>query len=502
MKKISNICGFIGIAIYAVLMIRISNLCQYGGTKVDLIPILIFGVVLIATIIFGIVSSRKEEKIEKGKLFWGKCIVVVALTILFGGRIIYSAIPYNGALSWKIDEWRNQKKIELTHTNFFETGVEGILEDIETELDLPDELYVQNKFQLSFDKDGEIQSIYTYMYGRYENGDENTFLIDYDVDADSKMTVCINGVSSKSYDDGMRLQPMLEILKNADYKTRVNNWAVEGYADDYEILYYGKREFNTMEGFVYLQGDVDGDGVDNTDNAIYSELNGGAIYGYEVSLHIPSESEVTPVRYFMEPEVIPLETIIDREEEQTIDDAKETESWYVDNSNGSVYYWLSENKEIGWRLVVTDAAAGSRYYELEKSSDGGETWNVINANPFNNKIGVALGIEFYDENLGVIGMTGVSQDASTLYVTSDGGVTFTQMEFPMEEVTELPDIADELGYTIADYDYAEMPQVSDGQWTVIIKAEYSSYEGLRFTSNDNGKTWMYEGLSTSEGDLQ
>ena len=60
MKKISNICGFIGIAIYAVLMIRISNLCQYGGTKVDLIPILILGVVLIATIIFGIVSSRKE----------------------------------------------------------------------------------------------------------------------------------------------------------------------------------------------------------------------------------------------------------------------------------------------------------------------------------------------------------------------------------------------------------------------------------------------------------
>ena len=39
---------------------------------------------------------------------------------------------------------------------------------------------------------------------------------------------------------------------------------------------------------------------------------------------------------------------------------------------------------------------------------------------FTNKIGVALGIEFYDENLGVIGMTGASQDASTLYVTSDG----------------------------------------------------------------------------------
>ena len=299
MKKISNICGFIGIAIYAVLLIRISNLCQYGGTKVDLIPILILGVVLIATFIFGIVSSRKEEKIENGKLFWGKCIVVVALTILFGGRIIYSAIPYNGALSWKIDEWRNQKKIKLTHTNFFETGVEGILEDIETELDLPDELYVQNKFQLSFDKNGEIQSFYTYMYGRYENGDENTFLIDYDVDADSKMTVCINGVASKSYDDDMRLQPMLEILKNADYKTRVNNWAVEKIwrlvvtDDDYEIqIYYGKYWrgnliFHNGLGFVHLQGDVDGDwdtgqlGYTIADNEIYSDgLNGGAVYGW------------------------------------------------------------------------------------------------------------------------------------------------------------------------------------------------------------------------------
>ena len=59
--------------------------------------------------------------------------------------------------------------------------------------------------------------------------------------------------------------------------------------------------------------------MDNTDNAIYSGLHGGAVYGYEVSLYILSEYEVTPVRYFMEPEVIPLETIIDREKKQTID---------------------------------------------------------------------------------------------------------------------------------------------------------------------------------------
>lgn len=61
MKKISNICGFIGIAIYAVLLIRISNLCQYGGTKVDLIPILILGVVLIATFILELLAVEKKK---------------------------------------------------------------------------------------------------------------------------------------------------------------------------------------------------------------------------------------------------------------------------------------------------------------------------------------------------------------------------------------------------------------------------------------------------------
>ena len=74
MKKISNICGFIGIAIYAVLLIRISNLCQYGGTKVDLIPILILGVVLIATFILELLAVEKKKKIENGKLFWGNVL--------------------------------------------------------------------------------------------------------------------------------------------------------------------------------------------------------------------------------------------------------------------------------------------------------------------------------------------------------------------------------------------------------------------------------------------
>ena len=77
MKKISNICGFIGIAIYAVLLIRISNLCQYGGTKVDLIPILILGVVLIATFILELLAVEKKKKLKtvncSGEMYCSCC---------------------------------------------------------------------------------------------------------------------------------------------------------------------------------------------------------------------------------------------------------------------------------------------------------------------------------------------------------------------------------------------------------------------------------------------
>ena len=86
-------------------------------------------------------------------------------------------------------------------------------------------------------------------------------------------------------------------------------------------------------------------------------------------------------------------------------------------------------------------------------------------------------------------------------------LTLIDAYFSLSEIRKIPSLSFcnfliSVSYTHLDYDYAEMPQVSDGQLTVIIKAEYSSYEGLRFTSNDNGKTWMYEGLSTSEGDVQ
>ena len=52
---------------------------------------------------------------------------------------------------------------------------------------------------------------------------------------------------------------------------------------------------------------------------------------------------------------------------QQVEDAKDTESWTVDQSDGTMYFFLDENN--GWRLVITDAAA--RAYLKSYPQSGG-----------------------------------------------------------------------------------------------------------------------------------
>ena len=85
-------------------------------------------------------------------------------TIYFGGRIIYSAIPYNGHLSWKLDELWKKREVDFVHDNFFEDGIEGILTDLEEKLEMPKNLYVVNGFKMSFNETGKVQTLDTFLY--------------------------------------------------------------------------------------------------------------------------------------------------------------------------------------------------------------------------------------------------------------------------------------------------------------------------------------------------
>lgn len=411
-------------------------------------------------------------------LFLGVCIV------LFGDSI-------SGTLSWKVEEWRHKKEVELEHDNLFEDGVEGILSDLNEALELPEELYITDQFQVTFDAAGTIQSIDTFIYGKDKTGEKKTYLIDYEADGSGSMTVWTDGNTNGEYENDLRLSPMLEILETADWMDQVKQWTETSEEQQiYELLYFGRRSFNSDEGLRYVPGDADGDGVNGTNNLVQLR-NGGEIVGFEVSLHIPESDSVTPVRYIMEPEYISQEKLDQENTTQQIEEAKAEESWTTDPNDGTMYFFI--NDSAGWRLTITGAAAGSRFYVLEKTVDGGNIWECINEDPFSRQLGIAEGLLFFDENFGTIGLTGASQSGSALYITRDGGITFEEIILPMGMVTELPESAQDYGFTVEDYDYLNMPEKEETGLTITVTSDAAESDGIVFQSIDDGVTWEYKG---------
>lgn len=496
-KIVHRISGPASILCYIILMYQFWHLCQYGGIRSHLLILagvgLLFAVGIVLCVITGLhIRKEADRKKKKGGIMWLGAAVGVIVTVFFGGRIIYSGLTYNSALAWKIDEWRQQEKVELTHCNYFDSGVEGMLQDLDQALDLPEELYIVNQFQMTFDGDGTIRTIYTFLYGKDADGDTRTYLIDYDAEKGTDMTVWKDGQANADYNTDMKLTPMLRILEKASCEKQVSEWEKERGGETYEILYMGRRSFSSADGLEYCSGDADDDGRDDSNFRPEMLRAGGEVVGYEVSLHIPSAEEVTPVRYIMEPEYISVAELAQEQEQQQTETAKESDLWTVDSTDGSMTYFL--NDTLGWRLSVVNAAAGSRAYELVKTSDGGESWETVNQDPFAGNIGVAEGIQFFDENFGFAALSGASQSYSRMYMTKDGGSTFTGIILPMSEVTQLPEHAEDYGHVLEDYAYLCMPEKDGNDFTISVMSGAGEEEGIRFRSEDEGITWTYDGV--------
>ena len=494
MKLIAKICGLISVLCYLFVLYRFSHLCQYGGVKSHLPTLfagaLVFFIAAIMWIIFRKHKKESESAEEENKMFFRAGILIfIAGTVYFGGHIIYSAIPYNGKLSWKIDAWRRQKEVRLEHNNIFKDGVNGIVEDLDRALTLPEQLYLTNTWQMTFDENGTIQTFSAFVYGKDEKEKKKTYLIDYDAGKNKAMTVWINGENNGSYDEEKRLEPMITILNYADYEEKVKQWANLYENKTYEIKYTGYSHFSAMDGLQYLPGDVNGDGIDDTTASLLQLNAGGEIAGFSVSLSVSGEATPPPVHYIMEPEYISQKEQMQEQQNKHIEESKDAEGWTVDDTDGSMYFFLDDSR--GWRLKVMDAAAGSRFYGMEATKDGGLTWEMINDDPFGGEIGVTEGLIFFDENWGFAGLTGASQSYSSVYVTRDGGATMEKIQLPMDTVTTLPDLAKECGFTIEDYDYVTMPEYDENKkiLTITVLTGAAENEGITFRSQDRGKTW-------------
>lgn len=493
MKRINRICAVFSLLCYVFCLYVLCRLCQYGA-RAQLFPFLIAGGLAFCLSFIGWLVSylriRRSEAV-KGKrtaYFWCCLVTVFLATSYFGGRIVYSAIPYHGALSWKIDEWRRTKQVVLEHDNVFEDGVGGFLKDLDRELSIPSELYTANKLQITFDGAGVVQTIYAFLYGEDDKGKSRNYLVSYDRAASENMTVRLGGGGEAGgvYEAGKRLKPMLIILQRAEAEDQIALWQ-ENFGDGiYTVEYEGKRTFQTGSGLRYLSGDVDGDDLQSGISDLTVMNSGGSVTGFAVTLSVKNAEKSTSIYYIMEPEYTSSQEIA---EIQQIEEAKDAEGWVTARTDGTIHFFLDE--QTGWRLVVIDAAAGSRFYALEKTKNGGNSWSAINKDPFDGFSGVAEGLIFYDEDFGYAGLASPSQNYSQLYVTYDGGCNFEKVMLPVDAVTELPEDVRSLGFTSADYDYYEMPEQAGDNLFIRVTMQQGEKNGLLFKSEDRGINWTF-----------
>lgn len=122
---------------------------------------------------------------------------------------------------------------------------------------------------------------------------------------------------------------------------------------------------------------------------------------------------------------------------------------------------LIDDGTVRYRMVVRDAALGSRMYSLLKSTDGGHTWQMSSSMPFGDTMGMDIDFTFLNENFGFATLAHNGGDKADLYVTEDGGDTYQLVI--MEGYT----VSLDNGYTYNPYDYPQMPYEEDGGLYVL-----------------------------------
>ncbi len=213
--------------------------------------------------------------------------IVLAIITLYGSfLVVKSAIPYNGQLSWYLDDLKDKRSVTLVHNNIYESGIKGILEDIRSKVDLPETLCLATSFNLHFAPDGTIQTFDTMLYGYDEHGDfTDSYLITYKAARSRKIDIYLHGSGGAAFDIDKDLQPLVEAVSVMPIEETVAEWNSE---KTFGILYYGIREWNSPEGIRYLN--YRGDSRFPSAGEYYFS-------GYSVSVFCPDNEAIVPVRY-------------------------------------------------------------------------------------------------------------------------------------------------------------------------------------------------------------
>lgn len=225
------------------------------------------------------------------RFFWKMpaAACLIAVTLVGAAGVIRAGTPYNGRLSWFLDELKNTRWVTLEHDNVMKDGMDGVLEDIRQKVKLPEQLCLVSSFNLHFAPDGTIRTLDTLINGYDVDGHfVDSYLISYDAGRSSKMRIDLHGSTGGKYEEKKDFIRLVEALRVIPLETITARWD----QSEYGILYYGERTWSTWD-----------------DNVIYINsgkeiMEAGQAYqpgqehtGYSVSVFCPEEESIPPYRY-------------------------------------------------------------------------------------------------------------------------------------------------------------------------------------------------------------
>lgn len=394
-------------------------------------------------------------------------ILIIGITLFTGFKTYQIAQAFGTPLNRKIEEWLYVETVDYEDFNIFDQSVEDLFTLIDEEVDLPDPLYIYNEFDLEFDRSGQLTSFYAAVTGENEEGEFEWFLIS---DSSEPNQLTINTGKNPDREvlsDDMLLSPLFDTLDQLSLEEEIETWPTE---EEFGIYYDGYRSWGTDDTGIYYLG--------NGGGPIRIELYDYEILGYTVSVYVSGKTEIiTPNRY-IDSSLNVLSEPIDLESEKPV------LGYQVDDKNQEIYF---VTEAIGYRLIVLDAATGSRWYGLEKTTDAGESWVTINPDPFDGRSGSSTGLKFLNDNLGFMAIA--RGDQATLFRSETGGETVSPVSFPDVQVPLTEDD------TYNPFQFPDMPYEENGELYVTVgqgpNGDYNSGAKALYQSSDNGKTWVF-----------
>lgn len=272
--------------------------------------------------------------------------------------------------------------------------------------------------------------------------------------------------------DGHVIWKSEPLMNNANSFVVAENEIICGYGftSEEDFLHILDKQTGKLVSQIPL--DTKPDYIIKKDDILYVQT-----YNENYAFEIMRESAAEPEKSAMEPE-------------------KKEESAFMKNYDGEYEKEVRlEGTSIRYRMVVVDAALGSRLYGLIKSQDDGRTWEEVSLNPFDYQLGMAVDFTFLDEQTGFAALAHNGGDNADLYITEDGGNHYEPVIIE-EKLFALPD-----GTMFAPYDYPQMPYESDGVLIMLCgQGSDGDYNGgdqeamAQYQSTDGGHMFTFQGL--------